>query len=51
MAEEKVLDFCKRNKISRVTYYNYCRKFKRRITQDDMKNIKIRVGRPRKTKF
>lgn len=51
MAEEKVLDFCKRNNISRVTYYNYCRKYGRRITQEDMKNIKVHKGRPRKTKF
>lgn len=48
--EEKILEICKNAEISTTTYYKYCRKAKKRLTVEELKEEKAKAlnGRPRK---
>ena len=48
--EEKILEICKSAEISTTSYYKYCRKAKKRLTVDELKEEKAKApnGRPRK---
>lgn len=50
---ETIAEICKKASITAPTYYRYCKQAKKRLTVEELKEIKKKqkLGRPRKLKF